>query len=292
VEAGPRRRELADFLRTRRTRLSLEACGLPGGGRRRTRGLRREEVAQLAGVSPSWYTKLEQGRDITVSLRFLRSLAEALRLNTIERLQLFELAAAGQAPPPTPASAEMVAGLTRMIAAMPTSPAFVMSARADYIASNAAADAVFGDYKTLEHIERNLLVNLFLNAQARTHKAWEESARFHVSVFRSAYARHADDPSYAGLVEGLLAESADFRRIWGEHELQPRSSRLFRFDHPALGEMTFEYFVFHADLAQTLRVDIFTPAPDTATREKVLRAIGRPPGGAMTRNSVLSDEML
>lgn len=273
MEGGLRRRELADFLRTRRSRLSLDDYGLSAGSNRRTKGLRREEVARLAGVSPSWYTKLEQGRDISVSTRFLGNLADALRLNAIERMQLSELAASEHRSASAPDTAAIIPALQRMIDAMPLSPAFIMTARADYISSNVAADAVFGDYKTLENIERNLLVNLFLNKNAMAHASWEDSARYHVSVFRSAYGRNADDPAYAALVDGLLSESAIFRKIWGEHELQQSSIRSFLFNHAEYGEMKFEYFIFHADINMNVRVDIFTPTEESGTREKVERAM-------------------
>ena len=268
-----RRRELADFLRTRRARLSPEACGLAGQSRRRIAGLRREEVAGLAGVSPSWYTKLEQGRDIRISVRFLKNLAGALKLSSVERAQLFELALFEPVLSVAPGTGELVPALQRMIDSMPISPAFILTARGDYLGSNAAADRVMGRYSNSPH-GRNLLISLFLDEAVRQAlPGWDASARYQVAVFRAAYGRNAGDPRFVALVELLSAHSQDFKRLWEAHEMPSQSTRTVLYGHPTLGQLQFEYFTFYADLDTNLRVDIFTPLDAFDSRRKVSAVI-------------------
>jgi transcriptional regulator with XRE-family HTH domain len=269
-----RRRELADFLRTRRARLAPEVCGLSSGSRRRTVGLRREEVAELAGVSPSWYTKLEQGRDIRISVRFLRSLAEALRLNSVEAAQLIELALPKPASRFSPATSELIPALQRMIDNMAISPAYILTARGDYLVSNNAAFHVFGMYGDNSNFEANLLINLFLNKKIRSMlSSWNDSANYQVSVFRSAYGRNSGDPSFVGLVERLIKDSPEFRRIWKKHEMLSQSTRTMVFNHHPLGQLKFEYFSFYADADTNLRVDIYTPLDELDSKRRVVELI-------------------
>lgn len=272
-----RRRELADFLRTRRARLSPQECGLPQRGRRQTKGLRREEVAFLADVSLSWYTKLEQGRDITISVRLLKSLAEALRLTSVERSQLYALALIDPMSGPPSGSADFVPALQRMINAMPLSPAFILTARGDYIGSNEAADRIMGPYYE-NALGENRLTNLFLDKRTRKSLPdWKESARYQVAVFRAAYGRNAGDPAFIALVDRLTRESPEFRQLWQRHEMQDHSARTVLYDHPSLGRLKFEYFTFYADIDTNLRVDIFTPLDELDSRRKIetlLKAAG------------------
>lgn len=264
-----RRRELADFLRTRRARLSPEACGLAGRSRRRIAGLRREEVAVLAGVSPSWYTKLEQGRDIRISVRFLKNLAGALKLSSVERAQLFELALLEPVMAGTQGTGELVPALQRMIDGLPVSPSFILTARGDYLGSNDAADRVMGRYASSPH-GRNLLISLFLDEAVRQAlPGWDASARYQVAVFRAAYGRNAGDPRFIALVELLSAHSEEFKRLWEAHEMPSQSTRIVLYGHPTLGPLQFEYFTFYADIDTNLRVDIFTPLEAFDTRRKV-----------------------
>ncbi len=275
-----RRRELADFLRTRRARIAPQDRGIASGPRRRTGGLRREEVAALAGVSPSWYTKLEQGRDITISIRFLRSLADALKLSSAERSQLFELALLDPGLPALPVAHDTIPALQRMIDAMATSPAFIMTARGDYLGSNDAAKRVLGPYDSAPALEGNLLINLFLNRTVRpTLPTWIDSARYQVGVFRAAFGRNSTNSDFVNLVERLLRESSEFRAIWEEHEIQSESTRTLVFKHPRLGRIMFEYFTFYADIDTNLRIDIFTPLDVLDSKRKVAEAVGGAPAG-------------
>ncbi len=269
-----RRRELADFLRTRRARLTPAACGLPERARRRVNGLRREDVAALAGVSPSWYTKFEQGRDINISVRFLKKLAEIFKLTSLERAQLFELALlepAAQAA--LPGEEDFIPALQRMIDAMTLSPAFILNVRGDYLGSNKAADVVFGRHMPQQ---RNFLLSLFLDPNVKKFlPEWRGSARYHVSIFRTTYARHVGNPAFEGLISQLLEQSPEFIELWQQHEVQSHVLRTVIFERPPLGRMRFEYLTFHADLDDNLRIDIFTPTEAHDTRQKVAQAIDR-----------------
>lgn len=280
LEAGgadvARRQELATFLRTRRARLPPADLGLPQGTRRRTPGLRREEVAELIGVSPSWYTKLEQGLDIRVSSRLLRRLANTLRLTAVERVQLYRLGLPEAANPDVPVPEDVLPAVQTMIDGLGLSPAFILTPRGEYIGSNQAARAFFGDFETFAGPERNLLLSLFLHQPVRQYLPdWWESARQQVALFRATYARNANDPYIQALVGRLLKESPEFRELWNNYDLPVGPSRRITFDYPGSGAMTFEYYSFYADVDANFRVEIFTPLSQhetSAKMEALLRA--------------------
>jgi len=219
-----RRAELGEFLRTRRERLAPAEVGLTAakGMRRRAKGLRREEVAALAGISLPWYTSLEQGRDIRVSEQVVESLARTLRLNGQERMHLYLLAdqklpASWGLAAPSPAEPAMQLILDRL----DPYPAYVTDARMNVIAWNAAADRWFGPFEAeASDRERNWLWRMFRHPAYRERfERWEASAHAALSRFRSLYARHLEDVWYDSLVEELSAADADFRRWWVSHEV-------------------------------------------------------------------------
>ncbi len=263
-----RRRELGLFLRSRRRRLAPPEADNPAPQRRRTKGLRREEVAEMLGVSPSWYTKLEQGRDVSPSPRLLARIAEVLHLSAIEREQLLRLGM----EEPVPASAIDEAALHHaqmIIDAMPYSPAYVLTSRADYVACNRAARELFGNYERFAG-NGNQLISLFMDKKARHYlPAWQESARSQVAMFRTAFARYVHDRRLQELVLTLLKQSPEFRQLWEEYELPAHSSRRLRYRPPegqALNgrSLDFNHFTFFADLEKQLRVEVFNPAnPET-----------------------------
>ncbi len=266
------RRELAEFIRSRREKLDPEDCGFSKGERRRTSGLRREEIASLVGVSVSWYTKLEQGRDIQVSTRCLDQLAEALKLNFIEKEQLFSLGLARSDTTDSSVLESVLPSIQRMIDAMQTSPAVIMTARMDYLGSNAALNIAFGrsqipelqiydsDYNKDSDIGQNILRQIFLDDKVKhTLPAWYESARYQVSVFRAAFGRHSNDPSFINLVEELLSKSEDFKEIWSNYELFPNRQRSLVYGKSCDKETIFEVCTFYADVNESIRLDIYTP---------------------------------
>lgn len=260
-EDALRRKELAGFLRTRRTRLTPEAHGLAMSSRRRTKGLRREEVAQLLDVSPSWYTKLEQGLAVSPSPRLLGKLAEVLFLSPLERSELLRLGLPKTSAAARAVTHENLAAVQVLIDSITLSPAFVLNPRADYVGSNIAARALFGDFESFPGGYRNQLQSLFLNENTRRHLPnWDESARQQVAMFRAVFARNMHDSSVRDLVDTLLTQSAEFRALWAQHELPSQASRMLNYQFAEGVTLTLSHYTFFADLDGNYRVEVFHPA--------------------------------
>jgi transcriptional regulator with XRE-family HTH domain len=277
---GSRRRaQLADFLRKRRENLRPEDVGLQNGGRRRTPGLRREEVAQLAGVGTTWYTWLEQGRDVRASLDVFEALARAMRLTPAERIHLI-LLGRGEEAPPCPARAERVSPtLRRMIKSLGPSPAFVLGRRWDYLAWNQGAAALFGDLGELPRWARNHVWQMFMDPARREMFAdWEHSCRLCAAKFRADSARHIGDPSFEQLIETLLSASPEFRKAWKRHEVARVGEGRKVLHHPVGGTLVFDHAVFHPVEAPEQRLILYTPTGQDDTRERLshLLATERP----------------
>jgi len=265
-----RRVELVNFLRTRRARLLPAQVGLPDGMRRRTPGLRREEVAQLANVSVEWYTRLEQGRDIRVSKRALENIARALLLDGDERMHLFHLV---RQEPPTDqhaAEEEVSLSLQRFLDAQGNHPAYVIGKRWERIAWNAAACAVFEDFSLLTPRERNVVWTLFVNpARRRLHVHWEQVAQQVLAKFRISYGLYAGDPLLGELVEDLQRESEEFRLWWPRHMVQEGPSGVKLMEHPLVGRLSLEHHSFQVNEAPTQRVVVYTPFAEENTAQKL-----------------------
>ncbi|GAB3294322.1 helix-turn-helix domain-containing protein [Epidermidibacterium keratini] len=219
MRTDDRRVELGQFLRSRRERLSPEDLGLPVTGRRRTPGLRREEVAQAAGVGVTWYTWLEQARDINVSAQVLDAICRALRLDSRERAHAFALARTvdGAADEPT---CHLSSEFQMVLDQLDPYPAATFTWRFDIVAYNSAFRFLASDLDEIDPAERNLMWLFF------THPAWERFAenremvaRHMVAKFRSSAAHHLNDPVGLELRERLMSESAFFARVWNEHEV-------------------------------------------------------------------------
>jgi transcriptional regulator with XRE-family HTH domain len=270
-----RRDELADFLRNRRAGLRPEDVGLPGGGRRRTPGLRREEVAQLAGVGTTWYTWLEQGRDVRASLDVLEALARALRLSQAERTHLV-LLGRGEEPPPCKSPAERVSPtLRRLIANLGANPAFILGRRWDYLAWNAAAAALFGDLGEVPRAARNHAWLMFTDpARREMFTDWERSSRLMVAKFRADTARNLGDPRFAELVQALLNASPEFCRAWKRHEVARGGEGRRELRHPVVGTLVFSHAVFHPAEAGEQRMILYSPLPEHDTPAKLARLLG------------------
>jgi transcriptional regulator with XRE-family HTH domain len=263
---------LAGFLRDRRARLQPE----PGSaGRRRTPGLRREEVAARAGVSVTWYTWLEQGRGGAPSEAVLERLARALELDAPGREMLFLLAR--QRPPPVQAAStpEVSDSIQRVLDAMPTSPAMVKTPTWDIVAWNAAAQMLLGGGVSGPPLERNSLRRLFGDPAARAHLPdWERHARSMLAVFRMDVARVGGSAEADALVTELQAKSADFRRLWAENEVGGHGVGLKRFDNPLVGSFNLEYSAFSVAGSEGLTMIVFTPAT-AADRQAVDALLAR-----------------
>ncbi|MEU0555050.1 helix-turn-helix transcriptional regulator [Dactylosporangium sp. NPDC006015] len=257
-----RRAALADFLRTRRAARRPQDAGLdPGPGRRRTPGLRREEVAQLSGVGLSWYTWLEQGRDVAPSAQVLLALSRALALTPSERDHLFLLAAVA---PPQPGDGPVDEETAAFVDALLPHVAFVLDPRFDVVAHNRAAEIIMsGLVAPPAGGRRNLLLWLFDPPAWDTGSpAWQRTAHANLLDFRSEYARHPGDPASVALVEELIARSPAFRDWWAGHDVRVLEPSRKRIPHPVLGDLAFLSAQSRPAHAPWLRLRILVPADD------------------------------
>jgi transcriptional regulator with XRE-family HTH domain len=236
-----RRADLAAFLRARRAAVTPADVGLPPGTRRRTPGLRREEVALLAGVSVSWYTWLEQGRPINASVDVLDALARTLRLDPVERAHLLELAGHPTRRPIEPGRSGCPRGVLELLRAVEPAPAYALGPVWDLLAWNDAFACLFPPVATLAPPDRNLVWLLFANDEARALNAsWESEARRTLSQFRADVTPMRDDPAVADLVARLQDASPEFREWWPRHDVAAFESHRRVFDHPRAGRLEFE----------------------------------------------------
>ncbi|MFI0373481.1 helix-turn-helix transcriptional regulator [Actinomadura sp. 1N219] len=270
--SGRRHDELRDFLRTRRARLTPADVGLPDGGRRRTPGLRREEVAVLAGVGVSWYTWLEQGRDIRVSGDVLDAIARALRLDGAEREHLYLLA--GLNPPRAGAGpvAPLTPELRRLLDAWSPRPAYIRDRHWNLIAFNDSARDVFG-YGGTDH---NCLITFFTSVRYRDlHMHWAAVAPDVVGRFRADAARYPDDPEFARIAGDLLSVSDEFAELWDRHEVSAATQAVKAIRHPDAGEMIFESTVLPLADRPGQDLVLYNPRPGTGTLERLERLTAR-----------------
>jgi transcriptional regulator with XRE-family HTH domain len=268
-----RHHELAEFLRSRRARLSPEQVGVPRGTRRRTPGLRRGEVALLAGVSPEWYTWLEQGRDIHVSVQVLESLARALRLDENERAHLFLLALRQPPPVETFTPPTVSPTVQHFLNQLGTSPACVVDPRLTVVAQNAAHCVVFGDYARLSERQRNLIWRLFTSPAGQRNEEWEELARVYLAQFRAGYGRFINDPWWATQIAELNRISPKFRELWPRHDVLNVSEGRKTMHHPLVGELTFDFLWLQTVDTGDLRLLIHTPRRNSSTAGKIERLL-------------------
>lgn len=265
-----RRAELAEFLRARREALTPEQVKLPRGHGRRTPGLRREEVALLAGVSVTWYTWLEQGRRINASTDVLRAIGRALRLDDAGQEHLVRLAQPSSiSAPPVATPDEVPTALRRLIDALDPAPAYVLGPHWEFAAWNAAEARLYPPLETLEGIERNLVWVLFAGPGIRELIVdWDLHARQALAEFRAATSAVRHDDEFVELVDRLGATSAEFRDWWPEHDVARFETRLRRFQHPRAGLLTFEYQQLAPVEWPSLRIVVQLPVPgdDSAQR--------------------------
>lgn len=268
------RPELSAFLRAMRSRVRPEDVGLPETGRRRTPGLRRQEVAQLAAVSIDWYIRLEQGRVGVPGAAVLDSVSQALKLSEAERHHL-HLIARGEAPPRRHVPAPARQSLRTLLRSMPTTPAWIVDFRFDVLAHNAAAVALFGPGFARG---TNTAEPLFLDPGARDFQLdWARIAREHVGNLRANLARHPDDPRLTALVGELRQKSSDFATWWDDQTVEERTTGTKRVLHPAAGVMTLHYDVLAVQDGSGQRLSVITPADENA--ENALRTIMFQPNG-------------
>ena len=260
---GPAAREnqLAGYLKDRRTKLDPAAFGLPAG-RRRTPGLRREEVAQRANISPTWYTWLEQGRGGAPSADVLNRISRALMLTEVEREHLF-LLGLGRPPEARYRNNDGVTPrLQRVLDALNPSPALIRNARYDVVAWNRAATVMLMDYGSLPPEQRNILRVMFLDPRARAAQYdWESVARFVLGAFRVDAARAGAAAEVEPLVEELCRLSPEFKAMWRDNDVRGHHGEAVKhIRHPALGPLAFEYSAFAVDGRTDLTMVIYNPA--------------------------------
>ena len=273
------RQELAGFLRSRRERISPADAGLPAGARRRTPGLRREEVARLAFISTEYYTRLEQARAPRPSREVLGGLARALRLTDAERRHLHHLAGEPPAPPAGP-SREVRPSILDLIGRLPQAAATVISATFEVIAWNDLAAALMEDFSALPRRDRNLVRRVFLGPQQEGRRLYgvsdaDEFARNSAQRLRAAAARYPGDPELAGLIRDLLAGSEQFRSLWASHDVADQPTQVKTFQHPQVGPVTVNCDVLDiADRDQRLVIYTATPGSPSEEALRLLAVIG------------------
>ncbi|MEV0209186.1 helix-turn-helix transcriptional regulator [Streptomyces sp. NPDC050788] len=273
------RRELADFLRSRRERITPADVGLPAGPRRRTPGLRREEVAQLAYISTEYYTRLEQARGPHPSREVLAQLVRALRLSDAERDHLHHLAGVPPGPAPGP-SREVRQSVVDLLHRLPDAAAIVISATYEVIAWNHLATALMEDFSALDRRDRNLVRRAFLGPHQPGRRLYgvsdaDEFVQSSAQHLRAVAARYPDDPEVSALVGELLAGSEEFTRLWAAHEVAAAPTLCKTFEHPLVGPVTVNCDVLDiADRDQ--RVVIYTAAPGSPSEEalRLLSVVG------------------
>jgi transcriptional regulator with XRE-family HTH domain len=284
-----RRHELSDFLRTRRARISPAGIGFPAAHRRRTPGLRREEVAQLAGMSATWYTWLEQRRPISVSPGMLDNLARVLQLNPIERVQLFRLARREPAIDSTPRRETVSPRFQRMLDQSDIMPSFVMGRRWDVLGWNRAARAFFLDFEQVPSDERNMVWLFFTHPGLRSLLVdWSTRAQDTLARFRADYGRYAGDSHFVQLVDRLNAVSPEFAQWWPRHDVLPLSEGCAQYNHPLVGRMVVDHMTFSVVDNPELRVFAWLPEAGSMKKMRKVVAAFRGSGGARGVSSAAS----
>jgi transcriptional regulator with XRE-family HTH domain len=267
--AGERRRaELGKFLKARRARLSPGDFGMPPGSRRRTPGLRREEVALLAGVGVTWYTWLEQGRQINASSQVLDAVARTLRLDRAEREHLYRLAEA------TPLRAECTRlvvpdTIREIVNSLEPLPASLINSRFDFLMSNSASEELFWEWHTMPCIHKNTLWCCVTEPSARGKFAeYDTHVRYMVARLRAAYARHIGDPDWEEDIRRLASMSREFAEIWARHEVAEAEPRTLTYLHPQAGPLSLAISELTLPDMPEARIMVYTPRDDE-TRAKM-----------------------
>lgn len=265
-----RRAGLRDFLMSRRARISPAEVGLPEGARRRTPGLRREEVAVLAGVGVSWYQWLEQGRDITVSPQVLDAIARTLRLDEAERRHLYLLAGLNPPLPCDASGAPVDPAMLRLVEAIMPMPAFILDKHWDQVATNRAAELAL----CMTTGEHNGLACLFTNEAFRACLVdWRVTAASLVAQYRAEMSACPDDPGFTAVVDRLLETSPEFAELWARHDVAPDRivGKVFR--HPRAGRLEFEVSRLRVPGRPDLTLTLDNPVAGTDTAARIARLL-------------------
>lgn len=270
TESVKRRAGLADFLRTRRARLRPEQFDLPKLSRRHTPGLRREELALLVGVGISWYTWLEQGRDIQVSDHVLSRLADILQLNEQERRHLFTLARGPIPEPDTQAYESQLSAYQAVLDALGICPAYLLDRRLNVIAWNESARRVIGDFPHRSERERNIAWSIFVLPSSRKRFVhWERAARSCIARFRALSDQYSDEAWLAELIADLRQASPEFRAWWPQHDILLTCGGSGEINHPLVGLLALQQTILTVPERPDWQMVVHTPMPETDTITKL-----------------------
>jgi transcriptional regulator with XRE-family HTH domain len=260
---------LANFLRTRRMRVSPTEFGFEIG-RRRTPGLRREEVAQIAGMSVTWYTWLEQGRDVQASTQVLERIAYALRLEPHETRYLLTLAKVAPEANHQPQNNVITPTIRQLIDHQGLYPAYVLGRYWDFLAWNTAANRLFGNLDALPDPQRHMVGYVFLRPETRSLLPdWEARAQAITAEFRADCSQYAADSYFNQMVESIRAASPDFERMWGRHDVRPRVGGQRTFMHPQVGFLTLEQVTLTVSNVPDIKVVVLMSAGDEEPMHKL-----------------------
>src|SRR5580658_1288591 len=265
--------------------------GLPTGRRRRTPGLRREEVAHLASISATYYALLEQGRARHPSPQVIDALATALGLVPSERAYLQALAGDGPTPPALAAPEELTPGVAELVARLDPHPTYVTGRRWDVLASNRAARTLWTDWPAVPERDRNLLLWMFTAPRAReVFVEWEKEAAAQLGRFRTAAARYLTDPSFAELIDRLHATGPEARTFWKRHDVVPLGGGTKRLRHPELGEIVLHHIVLQ--IAENPEQKLVTFAPELRDQARLAELILSQPTSSCGHDSLGDDRVV
>lgn len=272
-----RLQELSEFLTAHRARLKPSDAGLLGGSRRRTPGLRREEVAAIAGVSTTWYTWLEQGREIKMSVQVLDRIALALQLNEDERQYLFMLALEQPAPTAIVDQVPTVTpALRRILDELRDCPTIISDRRCNIVGWNPAAAAIFLDFALVPVEERNLIWLLFTRKELKALAVnWRDFARGFLAMFRSYYGQYVGDNWYSEFIERISERNPDFRTFWNQSDVSRAPEVLIEFRHAKVGKLLFDLTTLQIQGQTDLRCSVYTPSPGSDTDSKVRQLMSK-----------------
>jgi transcriptional regulator with XRE-family HTH domain len=263
-----RRAELGEFLKARRARLTPEDFGMPPGSRRRTPGLRREEVALLAGVGVTWYTWLEQGREINASQQVLEAVARTLRMDQVEREHLFRLAEA--TPLRVPGECLILPdAIGEIVESLDPLPASLINSRFDLLLRNEASKDLFAEWHSLPCIHMNTLWCCVTEPTARDRlPEYDQHVRYLVARLRAAYGSHVGDPAWEEDIRRLSSLSREFADLWARHEVAKPELRTLSYDHPRAGMLRLALSELDVPDIQDTRIVVYTPL-DAETRDRL-----------------------
>lgn len=265
---------LSSFLKTKRSQIKPESIGIPAGTRRRTPGLRREEVAHLAGVSTTWYTWLEQGRDIKVSTSVLDCISTALQLNHDERAYLYDLALEVKSPiiDRKKDQPKLSPSLERILAELMYCPTIITDRHCHIVGWNNAAAHVFLDFEQLPDDQRNLIRLIFTRKELKTLAVnWEHFVKGFLSIFRAYYGHYVGDEWYNLFIKEMSDSHPEFQSLWQESQVSRAPEMMIEFRHAKAGKMLFNLTSLQVQGDMDLRCSIYTPADGTATEDKLKR---------------------